>query len=295
MTHLNRLLLLVAIFLGFATNSRADFIVGLLSGGRFVTFDSATPGTTSAPITITGLRTSEEIIGIDFRPSTPGVLVGVGVAGGTGFVYTIDTTTGAATAINTSGIPGLSTAFGIDFNPVPNALRILGGDRSNIRITAGGAGAVAVDTPLSQTNVSAPAYSNNFAGATTTTLYALDTVNSALVRIGGLNGPPSPNLGQVTTIGPLGVDARFGFADLDISDVGTAYALLSSNTGARELHTVNLGTGQATLVGTIGNNGLFDIAVAPTSVAVPTPTGMVLMMLGVGLLAIRRKRGLNKM
>src|SRR6185369_13708070 len=53
------------------------------------------------------------------------------------------------------------------------------------------------------------AYTNNFAGATTTTLYDIDTFTDSLVRQGGVNvppGTPSPNSGQLFTVGPLGVN-----------------------------------------------------------------------------------------
>ena len=55
-------------------------------------------------------------------------------------------------------------------------------------------------------NVTHSAYTDNFAGATTTTLYGIDAGLDILVRQGGLNGTPSPNLGGLTTIGGLGIN-----------------------------------------------------------------------------------------
>ena len=51
-------------------------------------------------------------------------------------------------------------------------------------------------------NVVHVAYSNNTAGALTSTLYGIDTNTDSPVMIGGVNGVPSPNGGQLTTIGP---------------------------------------------------------------------------------------------
>lgn len=51
-------------------------------------------------------------------------------------------------------------------------------------------------------SVPALAYSNNLPGGTPTTLYGYDVGTDALVTIGGLNGTPSPNGGQVFTVGP---------------------------------------------------------------------------------------------
>jgi Domain of unknown function (DUF4394) len=274
-------LLTVAAIIGIGTQSRADIIVGLVGGTQLTTFDSATPGSVATPVAITGLRAGEQIIGIDFRPSTPGVLVGVGNLGGTGFVYTINTLTGAATAINSSGFTLTGTAFGVDFNPVPNALRIVSNAGQNLRITLGGTGVVNTDTVLSETGIVGAAYSNNFAGATTTTLYELSAATGSLVRQGGLNGPPSPNLGVITTIGSTGV--TFTDAGFDISDQGAAFASL--NTGnTTGLYSINLTTGQATLVGNLGG-GVSDIAVQP----VPAPAGAILLSLGLMGLAARRR------
>ena len=93
------------------------------------------------------------------------------------------------------------------------------------------------------------AYSNPFAGATTTTLYALNQATSSLALIGGVNGTPSPNLGVVTDVGPLGVSISAGPTAFDIATNNTAFAVLRPSGGASTLYTINLATGAATPAG----------------------------------------------
>jgi hypothetical protein len=93
----------------------------------------------------------------------------------------------------------------------------------------------------------------NFGGATATTLYGIDSGRDVVVRQGGLNGSPSPNGGQLTTIGPLGANT-FDEVGFDISGLsGIAYASLTTRLGpldtSSDLYTINLNTGAASLVG----------------------------------------------
>ncbi len=85
-------------------------------------------------------------------------------------------------------------------------------------------------------NVTGVAYTNSVAGATQTTLFGIDADRGILVRIGGPNGVPSPNGGQLTTIGSLGVTSELvGF---EISGLtGVAYAALNSGGGFSQLFT----------------------------------------------------------
>ena len=77
---------------------------------------------------ITGLADGEFLVGVDFRPSN-GLLYGVGRIGGDpmalGQLYTIDIDSGVATAVGVRAIPLNGNAFGVDFNPVPDLLRIV--------------------------------------------------------------------------------------------------------------------------------------------------------------------------
>jgi hypothetical protein len=66
--------------------AEAEFLTGLTSTGNLMAFDSATPGTISVSVAITGLQAGETLLGIDRRPAN-GLLYG---RGSTSRVYTID-------------------------------------------------------------------------------------------------------------------------------------------------------------------------------------------------------------
>jgi Domain of unknown function (DUF4394) len=299
-TRLASVLLTLALVTG-PSLAAAENIVGLTTDNRIFLFDSATPGATGPLVPVTGLQPGTSLVGIDFRPATPGVLVGVGQTGGTGAVYQIDPVTGTAVQINT--IPALTgTTFGVDFNPVPNALRIVSDANQNLRITLGGAGVVNVDGALNSAltadpNVVGAAYSNNVAGGINgrTTLYDIDSVLDQLLTQGTVNfaaGDPapaiSPNTGTLLGVGPLGVNTS-ELVGFDISAFsGTAFASLTPGLGSG-LYTINLATGAGSLIGAIDGGNLLvrDIAVAN----VPLPATLVLLAMGaVALAATARVR-----
>lgn len=80
----------------------------------------------------------------------------------------------------------------------------------------------------------------------------------------GLTPVVSPNTGRLTTVGPLGL-GPLADASLDIADVsGVALAGLRRAGGAARLYRIDLGSGRATLVGTIGDGKpLRGLAIEP--------------------------------
>lgn len=234
-------------------------------------FKSNTPAVIDATVNITGLQVGETLIGIDFRPETGG-LYGIGT---TGRLYVIDFATGAAAQIG-NGVfaqPLLGTSFGTDFNPLIDRLRIVSDADQNLRVNPNNGTITGVDTNLSYVAgdpfaavdpaIVAAAYRlHDVGGVASTTLYGIDSFTNSLVRIGGLAGTPSPNLGQLSTIGPLGVDP-LDFTGFDIGPGDSAFAALDIG-GQTQLFTINLTTGAATLVGTIGDGTpIRGLAVAP--------------------------------
>ena len=113
---------------------------GLTNSNQLLTFDSATPGTISSSVAITGLAGGESVVGIDSRPAT-GQLYAIGLvddgATRTGRIYTLNPNTGAATQVgNAPWSTTLSdTEFvGFNFNPNVDRIRITNRDGQNFRV-----------------------------------------------------------------------------------------------------------------------------------------------------------------
>ena len=104
---------------------------------------------------ITGLASGEVLVGVDFRPST-GVLYGIGRIGtdATGQLYIVDVASGAASAVGARAIPLSGASFGVDFNPVPDLIRLVSDARQNVRLNPAN-GTVAGGAP--DTNLTYPA------------------------------------------------------------------------------------------------------------------------------------------
>ncbi|MCI0456098.1 MAG: DUF4394 domain-containing protein [Gemmataceae bacterium] len=230
--------------------------VALTVNNTLLTFDVSNPSSILATTTITGLQDGEQIVGIDVRPATGG-LYGVGITGGnTGRLYLIDPTTGAATLVG----PGpfsttlTGTNFGVDFNPSVDRIRFVGDAESNLRLNPDTGAIAGTDTDLNPAGeVVGSAYDRNFDGSAPTTLFGLDSGSDSLVRQGGVDGTPSPNGGVLTTIGGLGIAGGFdGQTGFDIDAAGRAFAALNA-TGTARLFSISLLSGQAILIGNIGD------------------------------------------
>jgi len=256
----------------------ANIIFALTSNNQLLRFNAGTPGTlVGAAVPITGLQAGETIVGIDFRPATGG-LYALGVTGGTvGRLYLVNPTTGVAIAppggsgsftLPQSAGTAAGANYGFDFNPTVDRIRVIADSRDNFRLNPDTGVIAGADTALTAgAQIAGAAYDRNFGGTTLTTLYGIDFNTDQLVRIGGVDGAPSPNGGVVTAIGNLGVNTT-GAVGFDIAgDVpGSAYASLTVG-GTSGFYTINLGTGAATLVGAIaGGMPVTDIAVAPAGV-----------------------------
>jgi hypothetical protein len=238
--------------------------VGLTTTNQLLYFDTATPGTILRTTPITGLQLGEDLLGLDVRPAN-GKLYAVS---STSQLYTIDFATGAATAVGAGGafVPD-GTNFGVDFNPTVDRLRVVSDADQNLRVNPNDGTLAATDLSLTYAagdshvgtdpNIVGSAYSNNRPGIGTTTLYGIDSNLNTLVT----QNPP--NNGTLNTVGGLGVDTSglVGFDILTDGTVNTAYASLTVG-GSSNLYTIDLTSGAATEVGTIGlGTPIRDIAV----------------------------------
>ena len=288
-----------------ALPAAAQTIYGLSSTSdpavaSLVTFSATAPGTFTTTVPITGFTAGQTLVGIDVRPNT-GQVFALGYAAATtqAQLYVINPTTGVATAVGTALTLNLGTAtarIGFDFNPTVDRIRVTTGSRADFRLNPNNGALAATDGTLTYATtdanaaqtpgVGSSAYTNSYIGSTATTLYNLDEANSRLV----IQMPP--NDGTLVTVGggTLGVatNGTSQASDLDIyydaaTNTNVAYMTTAISTSATaatsSLYTVNLTTGAATLVGSLGSGALVaitDIAVASTRPATqPAVTGQL--------------------
>lgn len=191
---------------------------------------------------ITGLQSGENVLGIDFRPLN-GQLYAVGSSSR---IYTINTSSGAAAAVGmgpfTPALPS-NPVVGFDFNPTVDRIRLVTSTGLNLRLVPETGAVAFVDGSLNPgtPSVTAAAYTNNFAGATMTTLFDIDSQSDKLFR------QVPPNDGTLVEVGTLGIDVE-GTNGFDIGGrSGTAYAILKVG-GTSAIYTINLTSGAATKV-----------------------------------------------
>jgi hypothetical protein len=226
--------------------SAAEAFYGVTQDNRLVTFQSDNVTNVAPSHAITGLPGGENIVGLDVRP-LDGQLYALGK---TSRLYVINPRTGAARQVGaTPFIPALAGAsFGFDFNPTVDRIRVTSDAEQNLRLNPDNGTVAAVDTNLAYAagdpgagtnpNVAASAYTNNFAGATSTTLFDIDNARHALV----IQNPP--NDGTLTTVGALGTNNNA--VAFDIGDGNIAYAVLNGEQNRQNLYRIDLSNGHAT-------------------------------------------------
>lgn len=238
--------------------------VGLTADQRLVSFGECNPSRPRDLGPVTGLSGNDtELVGIDYRVQN-GLLYGVGNGGG---VYRFETPGMAlATLVNQLTIPldPAATAFGVDFNPAADRLRIVSDTGQNLRHNVNEGGTTIADgalnylegtppAPVAATAVTAAAYTNNDLDASTSTsLFDLDGDRDQVV----VQSPP--NAGVLFPTGKLGVDAD-GPLGFDVYSTvrdgvtirNAGFAALTVD-GAPNFYRVDLLTGAAIRIGPLG-------------------------------------------
>jgi len=258
------------VMLAASAHVQAIDIYAVTEGGILARFDSATPGTVPQLEVVTGLGAGESIVGLDFRPSNGKLYVLTKDPTSSGRLYSVDRTTAAATLVATlaadpadTDFPYTSlsgTKFGMNFNPIVDRLRVVSDNGMNIRVNPA-TGLVITDNALNPgtPNVVGVAYINSYAGAASTTLYDIDSSSDSLLQQNPVNN------GTVTTVGALGIDttAIAGFDIVTLGSDNSAYATFTVG-GTVGLYSINLLTGAATSLGSVGGNlELIALAVLP--------------------------------
>ncbi|CAM5225700.1 DUF4394 domain-containing protein [Alishewanella longhuensis] len=225
---------------------------------------------------LTGLADGEQIQGIDYRVAY-GVLFAIS---NNGQLYTINTATGALSAVGEPLASGTLQAaqYGFDFNPAADRIRVVNELGQNLRLHPE-TGALAFTDPDLQYAASdrhtgaspaivAAAYTYNQQDAKITTNYAIDKALGTLVTQGSVEGTEpmvSPNTGQLFTVGALGISG-LQQVSFDISDLNNIalIAVSTATEAASTLYQIDLATGAAQKLGTLANGeALAGMAIEP--------------------------------
>jgi hypothetical protein len=291
-----------------------QLVYGVTASNNLITFDSNNPAVIRTVVGITGLPTTQTLVGTDFRPNT-GQLFGLGYDATAAApttnaqLYTIDLTTGAATAVGAAArleLGGATDQIAFDFNPTVDRIRVEGTTDANYRLNPNNGAIVdfAPNTPGVQPDgnlsyaagdagagqnpsVGTAAYINSFVGSTTTRLYTLDHA------LGFVSLQDPPNNGTLTgsrqLLGVNGVNQGGAIGpinDLDVYYNGTTnvpylVAAASATPNISRLYTLDelgiaIATQTATDQGRIGLGiSVRDISVTLAGASVPNATAAV--------------------
>ncbi len=290
-----------AILAATATStSLAQIGYGVDAANNLFSFNLSTPGTVTS---IGNLGTAVDAI--DFRPGTSTLYaIKVDSSNGNGSLFTINTTTGAASLVglgfNSTALIGASSV-GFDFNPTTLQndgsirIRLVGTNGANLRLNSDTGAVAATDgniNGVSGASTSAAAYTNTSTARLNglvqgTALYYIDSFNNSLLTTS------APNAGTVSFVGALGMDVgtNLGFDIYTGASTNTAYLVETTGANSAFYYSVNLTTGTATSLGSIARDFTGGFAVDQFS-AVPEPSSFAALAgLGVlGLAATRRRR-----
>lgn len=203
---------------------------------------------------ILGVAEGQTLTALDLRPAT-GELYAMGIDGNVAQLYVLEDDGGPtvqATAVGPefSGLRNpAGTAFGMDFNPTIDRIRLVSTADQNVVFNPNdGLTTIATDLFYADGDANADAnpavshiaYDGNVDGSTATVQRGVDVDLDVLVTVAN-------NDGILATIGPLGIDVT-EVGGFDVSETGTAYAALTTDAGQR-IYRINLANGTAVDLG----------------------------------------------
>lgn len=201
-------------------------------------FDPTDPSENA--VQLEGLTDGETIVGLDFRPANGQLYAITSMSR----LMTVNTANGELELVGSGLNPALEgTSFGFDFNPTVDRIRLVSNSGQNLRLHPDLGTVAEVDGSLNPDSpyINGAAYTNNFATASSTVLFVIDSETNMLYT------QDPPNDGVLNPVGELGIniDADNGF------DIGgysnSAFALLQVD-GAGGIYQINLSSGEASKV-----------------------------------------------
>lgn len=263
---------------------RKETVYAVTAAMELIKFNAGQPQRITERKAVAGLPPGDKLVGIDYRVAR-GVLYALSQRGQ---LYTLNTQSGTLTPVGQpSAIALTGDAFGFDFNPAADRIRVVSNTGLNLRLHPDTGAAVDGDpnTPGLQSDgnlayavgdahfgkppqIVAAGYTYNKQDEKITTNYAIDRALGTLVMQGSKEGTTpvvSPNTGQLRTVGSLGLGPLVD-ASLDIADINNApLAAVRTVADARtRLYLVDLATGNAKLIGTVDRGApLLGMAIEP--------------------------------
>ncbi len=232
----------------------ADTLYAVTQLKVLLVFDTTNPQTPLRTLGLLGFQSAgEEVVSCDVRPAN-GVFYLITIQGlGVGRLYTANLVSGQVTLVGQISTTLSGSFFGMDFDPIADAIRLISDARENLLINPVNAVATVQGeltyAPGDIAEFSFPAafscaYTNNYPGAPSTNLYSLDVQHDRLIRI------DPPFSGTLHSLGNLGADFGGNNAMEITGPDNRAYAAIPSG-GVTRLFSINLATGAASDLGQI--------------------------------------------
>ena len=249
---------------------RAETVVAVTDAAELIRFNAGQPQRVLQRLPLRGLPAGDRLVGIDYRVAR-GVLYGLSAGG---WLYTIDTDTAQLARVGDGAPVNLKgTRFGVDFNPAADRLRVVSDEGQNLRLHPDTGALVTTDPAVTGPGVAVrlggAAYTYNKKDDKLTSNFVIDMASGTLMLQGTREGAVpavSPNTGLLTAVGTVGTLGTGPLEDaaFDIADTSNAALAALRVAGKTRLHLVDLDTGRATLIGTVGNGrAIWGLAIVP--------------------------------